>query len=67
MRSTEDRRLVTVCDECLQASCWHGEFYCQDAQSAGTLRLPVWLLRELAQEHESYWDVARIAKIEGTA
>lgn len=24
-------RLVTVCDHCLCASCWHGEFMCDDA------------------------------------
>lgn len=37
----DNRRLVTVCDECLCASCWHGEFMCQQATDAGTVELPV--------------------------
>lgn len=52
--SPEDR-LVTVCSECLQASCWHGEFMCQKAVSAGTIEKPVRELRALGLEHPSYW------------
>lgn len=28
---------VTVCDKCLRAACWQGEFMCDDAYGAGTV------------------------------
>lgn len=59
------RRLITVCDACLQAACWQGEFYCDQSKTAGTVHLPVETLRKLDREHESYWEPARIARIEG--
>ena len=48
-------RLVTVCDACLQASCWQGEFMCQEAQGAGTVQKSVAELRLLNREHPDYW------------
>jgi len=48
-------RLVTVCDRCLQASCWQGEFYCDEYKTAGTVEKPISELRALALEHPSYW------------
>lgn len=53
-KSAKDR-LVTVCDKCLQASCWQAKFFCDNAETAGTIDLPVSRLRELDLEHESYW------------
>lgn len=50
-----ERILVTVCDRCLQASCWQGEFYCSDYKTAGTVDLPIETLEELALESPSYW------------
>lgn len=47
--------LITVCDACLQASCWQAKFFCDKAQSAGTVDLPVMRLLELNLEHPSYW------------
>lgn len=47
--------LITVCDACLQASCWQAKFFCGKAHSAGTVDLPVRRLRELNLEHASYW------------
>src|SRR5574338_265036 len=64
-RMIDNNRLITVCSECLQASCWQGEFYCDDYKTAGTKRLTIRELRKLDREHESYWDAARIARIEG--
>lgn len=61
----EARRLVTVCDQCLTAACWHGEFMCQQSDHAGTIKLPVSKLRELGLEHPDYYSVERIARIEG--
>jgi hypothetical protein len=51
-------RLVTVCDNCLQASCWKSIFMCDEARTAGTVDLPVRRLRELAHEHPDYWEPA---------
>jgi len=62
---TDEDRLVTVCDKCFCASCWQGDFFCQGAISAGTVRLPVKELRRLGHEHESYWAPDRILRIEG--
>lgn len=46
---------VTVCDKCLQASCWQGTFMCDDARTAGTTVKTVAELRKLNREHEDYW------------
>ena len=52
--------LITVCAECLQASCWHGEFMCEDAANANIIQKTVKELRELKKnnnwwEHEYHW------------
>lgn len=47
--------LITVCDHCLQASCWQGEFYCDDYKWAGTVQKTRRELRKLGRESESYW------------
>lgn len=46
---------VTVCDKCLQASCWQGIFMCDEARTAGTVVKTVGELRELNLENEDYW------------
>ena len=35
--SHERTQKITVCASCLRASCWQGEFYCDDYKSAGTV------------------------------
>lgn len=50
-----DNFMVTVCDACLMACCWHGEFMCDKAGGAGTKDLPVAELRRLRRESEDYW------------
>jgi hypothetical protein len=47
--------LITVCDHCLQASCWQGEFYCDDYKTAGVVKKTRAELAELQREHSSYW------------
>jgi len=49
-------RKVTVCDNCLQASCWQGEFMCEEAKSAGTTEKTVKELKELNRENPHYWE-----------
>lgn len=48
-------RLITVCDKCLQASCWQGVFMCQESQNAGTLQYTETKLKAMNLEHSSYW------------
>lgn len=48
--------MITVCDKCLQASCWQGIFMCWDSGNAGTVDLPMGLLEELKFENKSYWE-----------
>lgn len=49
-------RLVTVCDKCLQASCWQGIMMCDGARNAGTVDKSIGELKQLALEHPSYWE-----------
>jgi hypothetical protein len=46
---------VTVCSECLRASCWQGVYYCEKARTAGTREMTVATLRRLHLEHPRYW------------
>lgn len=47
---------VTVCKECLRASCLQGIFYCEKYKTAGVVRLSKSQLRALKTgEHPSYW------------
>ncbi len=54
--------LVTVCAECLTASCWLGESMCMRAHSATTVQRRESELRALGREHPSYWDKLRRAE-----
>ncbi len=49
------RLLITVCGSCLRASCWQGEFYCDNFKTANIVDLPVKRLRRLALESPDYW------------
>ncbi len=50
-----DETEITVCSECLMASCWQGTFMCDSSRDAGTVKATVRLLRFLGHENESYW------------
>lgn len=55
-RKLDGATKVTVCDRCLRACCWQGEFMCDDARGAGTTEKTVGELRQLKRgEHEDYW------------
>lgn len=54
-----NENLITVCDNCLRASCWHGIFMCDDAKSAGTTEKTEKELLALGLEHSCYWDQTR--------
>ena len=57
--------LVTVCDACGRACCWHGLFYCEDYQTAGTKDVPASQLRKLKAEHSSYYSVRELMRVCG--
>lgn len=54
--------MVTVCDSCLQACCWQGNFMCEDSREAGTRDISVKELRKLDRENEKYWIIDLEAK-----
>jgi hypothetical protein len=55
MTESQDDDLITVCSECLQASCWQDWFMCEKSQSADTVQKTRRELKELNREHPSYW------------
>jgi hypothetical protein len=52
--------LVTVCASCRQASCWLGEFYCDNYKTAKTAEVQVRDLVRRGGEHPQYWAEARV-------
>lgn len=55
IRKQKAAELITVCGECLTASCWQGIFMCDEARNAGTVQKTREELRKLGLEHPSYW------------
>lgn len=51
----DKEKKVTVCASCLCASCWQGQFYCDDYYKADITQKTVGELIELDLEHEDYW------------
>ncbi len=47
---------ITVCAECLEATCWQGTFMCQESRNANIIALPVKRLLVATREHPSYWE-----------
>lgn len=54
-RETQQSALITVCDSCLQASCFQGEFYCEEYKTAGTTQKTRVGLAALKRENPRYW------------
>lgn len=46
---------VTVCEACRRASCWQGEFCCDDYKTAGTTQETRGALALLNLESRHYW------------
>lgn len=47
---------IMVCDRCLRACCWQGEFMCDDAATAGVVEKTRAELRAINREHPIYWN-----------
>jgi len=56
---------VLVCDHCLRACCWYGEFMCDDRGGAGLGVLQVETLKRLSREHPEYWTAQYFQKVYG--
>ena len=54
---------IIVCSSCLTASCWHGEFYCDEYKSAGTIKKTRSELDRLSLEHPSNYSDEKLAKV----
>ncbi len=48
-----DDYIVTVCSACLRASCWLGQWPCEDFKTASTVDMPASQLRALGREHQN--------------
>jgi len=59
-------RLITVCDACLRACCWHGELFCEDYQTAGTTKKTARELRKLNLEHPSNYSRRHVELVCGS-
>lgn len=49
------QKKITVCSECLRASCWQGIFYCENYKNGGDMEVPINELEEWKLEDSSYW------------
>jgi len=58
-------RVVTVCDKCFNASCWHGELMCEESRSAGTVEKTVGWLMENSTEDPSWYSVEKCMLVTG--
>lgn len=58
--------LVTVCSACRCASCWHGEFMCQQAKNAGTVDVLASVLRAENREHPDNFSIAKLQEVCGS-
>lgn len=65
LKEDGDRKVV-VCASCRTASCWHGEFMCDDAHEADVTTLTVRELLELKLEHPDNFSVEKVRAVCGT-
>ena len=58
-------KLIEVCSECKKASCYHGEFMCDEARYAGTELMSRKELDKLKLEHPSRYSNKKLMKVFG--
>jgi hypothetical protein len=61
----DPNRRVTVCAECLRASCWHGEFMCDRAEMADVTERTVAELDALGLEHPERYSAEKVREVCG--
>ena len=57
--------MITVCEACSTASCWHGDWMCEKATHAGSKELPRRKLLELSLENPEYFSDATLKEVTG--
>jgi len=57
---------VDVCDNCLTASCWHGEFLCDGSSNAGIKKVKASELLEKAKEHPDNFSIEKLMSVCGS-
>ena len=57
---------VTVCYECLTASCWHGEHMCQKSQRAGVCEIKASQLDKEKREHPGNYSREKLLAVCGS-
>lgn len=62
---TAGDELVTVCASCLCASCWHGEFYCDDYKTADLVKKTRAELLAAGREHPDHFSPAKLREVYG--
>jgi hypothetical protein len=67
MSDNFENKRIEVCDRCLCACCWYGEFMCDGARHAGTRVMTVGELRLLNRENEENWGAEKMVKMYGDA
>lgn len=60
-------RLITVCDKCFRACCWHGVLMCDASGSAGAVQKTAAELRKLGAEHPDYFSKREVERVCGTS
>lgn len=60
-----DKKIIEVCDKCKKASCWYGEFMCEENRNAGTKLVTISELKKLKYENEEYWSDEYMTKMYG--
>lgn len=61
----EYNRLIQVCSECGNASCWHGEFMCSNSRHADLELRTVKQLDDQHTEDKHHYSVEMIKKVFG--
>lgn len=51
----KDERQVTVCASCFMASCWQGQFMCEDARTSSAVDKNLSELKSMGLESAHYW------------
>lgn len=55
MTTEAENQMITVCDKCLQASCWQGAYMCWEWKGAGKVQKTINELKALDLEHPTWW------------
>lgn len=59
-------QVVVVCSACGTASCWHGDFYCDESRGADIEKTTRGVLDTKGLEHPSHYSDEKLFKIYGT-